>query len=338
MKVSFKIAIINVFKIKKYCKNIDITDKVINKEDIGKLFELCTSVSPEISYINQDYTISLDDEDYVTAISVKYVKTKEQIDAENSAVEKRAEEIVNSIPADYDEYNKVKFLHDTIIKSCVYSEDSANAYSAYGCLCEGRAVCEGYTKAMLMLCGKAGIKAIPVVGKGVSSNSWQPHMWNKIRIDGNWYNFDLTWDDPISDFGEDYVRYEYFGLDDEAMNKDHIPDDSKYMSYPVATSTDADYYIKNNIYCTDQEEMEDIVTNAVDLAFQSGDVYVRIKCADEELFDVLINDYFTADSTNPYIFTVMENCGAQEYGYNSSGYSLIKNKSACTVTVRLDKL
>lgn len=316
-------------------EEIDITDNVIDKEDIGGLLELCISTSPEISYINQDYTVSIDSDDYVTAVTVKYSKTREQTDKENAQTESRINEIISEISHDWGEYEKVKYFHDTIIKNCTYSENGENAYSAYGCLCEGQAVCEGYTKAMLLLCRRVNIKCIPVVGKGVSSNSWQPHMWNKIMIDGNWYNFDLTWDDPVSDFEKDYVRYDYFGLDDEKMNKDHIPDEKKYMNFPGASSENADYFVRNNLYCTAETDKSEFISKAVMQAVVSGDKYVRMKCADEEIFDSMQEEFFSDDKGNSRIFSILDNCNVESYGFNSSGYSLIKNPTVLTITIKL---
>lgn len=70
-------------------------------------------------------------------------------------------------------------------------------------------MCEGYAKAMQILCTKAGIKCIPVAGKAYDGGAVQPHLWNKVMIDGEWTNVDLTWDDPVTDAGEDYIRYDY---------------------------------------------------------------------------------------------------------------------------------
>ena len=36
------------------------------------------------------------------------------------------------------------------------------------------------------------------------------HVWNAVLIDDVWYNIDLTWDDPVSDDGYDYLQHTYF--------------------------------------------------------------------------------------------------------------------------------
>ena len=43
------------------------------------------------------------------------------------------------------------------------------------------------------------------------------HVWNVVNIDGKWLNLDLTWDDPISIDGRDYLEYNIFLVDTNKM-------------------------------------------------------------------------------------------------------------------------
>lgn len=60
-------------------------------------------------------------------------------------------------------------------------------------------VCEGYAKAMKLLCEKVGIPcAIPVgLAKSSANDQGENHMWNYVKLDGKWYAIDVTWNDPI---------------------------------------------------------------------------------------------------------------------------------------------
>lgn len=60
-------------------------------------------------------------------------------------------------------------------------------------------MCEGYARAMKVLCDKAGIPCVLVSGTAYnSSNSaGEAHMWNSIQLDDNWYAVDVTWNDPM---------------------------------------------------------------------------------------------------------------------------------------------
>ena len=61
-------------------------------------------------------------------------------------------------------------------------------------------VCEGYARAMMILCQAVGIPCVVVEGPGRITPSSSPiiHMWNYVQLEGNWYAIDVTWNDPYS--------------------------------------------------------------------------------------------------------------------------------------------
>ncbi|MDE6372454.1 MAG: hypothetical protein K2L61_02810, partial [Clostridia bacterium] len=85
------------------------------------------------------------------------------------------------------------------------SSDDYNKYYAYrelyleGAILDGLAVCNGYAKAVSLLCGIEGIPCYKIKGasgrgSGLSPNRIYPqHAWNKVYIDGSWYVLDSTW-------------------------------------------------------------------------------------------------------------------------------------------------
>ena len=217
--------------------DIDITDGVIESEDICSFIVLCTSCAPEFSYIGQEYSVTLDSSGYVMSVEVSYTMTAEEAAAQQAEIDVRAEELIAGMESDWDDYEKFRYIHDNLILSCQYKENEGSCYTAYGCLVEGEAVCEGYAKAMLTLCEKVGIGCVPVVGLGYENGEPLPHIWNKVLIDGEWYCTDPTWDDPVSQMGEDYIRYDYFAITDKQMNLDHTADENKKTD----TSSDLAY-------------------------------------------------------------------------------------------------
>ena len=106
------------------------------------------------------------------------------------------------------------------------------AFTAYGALIGGSAVCEGYSRAMLLLAGYAGLPSVLI--RGVSDGV--AHMWNGIRIDGNWYHLDVTWCDSTK------LIYNYFNLDDQRIKLTH-------QIAPLASSlTDAQIDSSSSLY------------------------------------------------------------------------------------------
>lgn len=160
--------------------------------------------------------------DYVTTL-----KQEKELDTKVAA-------ILKSLKLDKkSDYAKVKAIHDYIIKKTGYDQNLEN-YSAYDALIENSAVCQGYTLAACRLFTGAGLGNRIITGLAGGGS----HSWNIVKVDGKWYNIDLTWDDPVSETGEDLLTYDYF-LKNAKDFSDHYRD-SKYNTqaflkkYPIA--------------------------------------------------------------------------------------------------------
>ncbi len=131
------------------------------------------------------------------------------------------------------DYEKVKAIHDYIIKKTSYDQ-TLKKHSAYNALIDNSAVCEGYTMAAYRLFTEAGISSRVITGTAGGG----AHSWNIVKVDGKWYNIDLTWDDPVTETGEPMLRYTYFLKNSKDFN-DHTRD-SRYKTkafikkYPIA--------------------------------------------------------------------------------------------------------
>ncbi|MCL2296247.1 MAG: hypothetical protein FWC29_04110 [Methanomassiliicoccaceae archaeon] len=78
----------------------------------------------------------------------------------------------------------------------IAGKESGYAHDAYGALVDPKhyAVCDGYSKAFLLLCEKEGIECVIVLGTAVPSMEY--HAWNYVKMDnGKWYAIDVTWND-----------------------------------------------------------------------------------------------------------------------------------------------
>ena len=58
-------------------------------------------------------------------------------------------------------------------------------------------VCDGYSRALKVICDKLGIPCILDTGMASNGSHSELHMWNRVQIDGVWYGVDCTWDDPL---------------------------------------------------------------------------------------------------------------------------------------------
>ena len=71
-------------------------------------------------------------------------------------------------------------------------ETPRESFTPHGGLVERKAVCLGYATTFQLLMDLAGVECATVVG--ASNNSRTDHAWNMVRLDGEWYCVDVTWD------------------------------------------------------------------------------------------------------------------------------------------------
>ncbi len=129
--------------------------------------------------------------------------------------------IASEITADMNEYKRARVLHDWLIYNANYDYTYTN-YDASGVLLKGTGVCDSYGRAYLMLCTAAGLEALYVTGQAGEAgypSTWSNHGWNLVKIDGQWYHVDCTWDDPGTG---GYENHSYFLLTDEQISADHV--------------------------------------------------------------------------------------------------------------------
>lgn len=141
-----------------------------------------------------------------------------------------------NIESNMSEYEISKILHDKIAEHVTYKETD-NSQSVWGALVEGEAVCEGYAELYQYLLYRSGISAHIVTG----SSRGIPHAWNVVRIDGKYYQTDVTWDDQSF-----ATVYNYFLITDEQMKKDHVFTDNGYP-LPECNSVYEPIYVTGDV-------------------------------------------------------------------------------------------
>ena len=126
------------------------------------------------------------------------------------------------------EAKKITKIHHYICNHVDYEYNSKEEqiYTAYGALCTGKAVCQGYAVLFYRLCKEAELSVRIISGTGNGG----PHAWNIVRIGSKYYNMDCTWD------GQDATTYNEYLLKSEADFKDHTR-----KSWKVAGSHYLDY-------------------------------------------------------------------------------------------------
>lgn len=133
----------------------------------------------------------------------------------NQQVQQVAKEIVASSEIYTTDYEKMRYINNYIVDHCEYFSPAVKsptsypiAFTSYGCLVEGQAVCEGYANSVQLLCEMMGIPCIKVTGSAYGGD----HIWNAVYLDDKWWMLDVTFNDPIGQ-QDNRDRWSYFLLD-----------------------------------------------------------------------------------------------------------------------------
>ncbi len=108
------------------------------------------------------------------------------------------------------------------------------SYQPYGPLIQGKGVCLGFATAFQLFMDMAGIECVTVTGAAFGNR--ENHAWNMVKLNGQWYCVDPTWDTrPWMDENGEFV-YTYFNVTSDFLaDTDHQWD---YDSVPEATAED----------------------------------------------------------------------------------------------------
>lgn len=308
---------------------IELPENTIKETSIGEFASILRLMFPESDIIPSSYSYTVTSDGYVTKLLIsQYGKSKSEYDSEKSAVEKRVKELVDkanaTCPTDFD---KALFFYDYLTLNCEYTLDAPNAHSAYGCLVDKKAVCEGYAKAFQLLCSGAGIESVLVTGEARGTNGIEPHMWNLVKVDGVWTHIDVTWGDNN---GKDYPSYVYMGLTDDEISFSHTLDKIDFYSVPSATSTSANYYVRTGKLLSDTDSLSDMLTEVVFDAARDGKKLVTIRCISKSVFDKA-SDAISAASYRMFFDIVVS-------AHNEVNSSLITNSISPLDGEKLDEL
>lgn len=155
----------------------------------------------------------------------------------------------------YTDYENELAIHDYLVSNIEYGGQEEGAFTAYDALIKGKAVCSGYEESFKTLLDMLGIENMAITGTGND----EPHGWNLVKLDGEWYHVDVTWDDPVDNDGT--ISHKYFNVTDADMAMDHIWEPEKY---PKATGTKYAYYLMSGMQqIHNQDELDSYVAERV---------------------------------------------------------------------------
>lgn len=264
--------------------NISMSGYSILRSDIAAIYSGVLNEHPELYYVTTKVGWSYNSNtNIVTSVTPTYIDG-----LNDSAFQTGLQDALAAVQSDMTDLEKAIALHDYIVINCEYDYDNYLAgtipqisYSAYGVFANRTAVCQGYALAYKLLLNKVGIECYMVTSKAMN------HAWNLIVLDGEYYQVDTTWDDPVRDyFGQ--VRHDNMFVSDETFRTrcEHydwtitkgsstvalIAEDTRYddafwvdVISPLVLSDHMCYYIKSSDGIIKRrlvEDSEEVILNA----------------------------------------------------------------------------
>ena len=260
---------------------------------------------PENFWLKTSYSYyNLDSETYIYLF---FNKSKDEIDEAKEKFNAVVDEIVSNAPRNASDFEIEKYINDYLIDNCEYDHEAAenekiiaNENDAYGALVDKKAVCEGYARAFQLLCTRLGLDCVNITGESEGVG----HQWNCVKIEGDWYYVDVTWND--TDGEAEYLKYDYFNLTTEQLKKTHkidiafaeLTDDEYNESYsynlfiPQCTSEEYNYY-KYTCLTIDDIYNSDEIKNSIAKSVKNGETYYNFRINEELDYSSVTDELIT---------------------------------------------
>ena len=161
---------------------------------------------------------------------------------------------------DGSDYQKALWLHDWLLNQLEY-DNSLKWSSAESALTRGLGTCQAYERAYAQLLSTAGIE------NAETRDTYDGHTWNAMKLDGEWYQVDCTWNDSKDNWYNFDQRHLYFGLTDELMAVAHPEYSNIYTTEGYntrSTSLKNNYFVKSGEAQKWVELYRDRIQNSLD--------------------------------------------------------------------------
>lgn len=300
--------------------------KVSSKDpdQIEKAFNYVMLDHPEIFYITgYSFTKYMRGQNIEKiTLSGTYTMNKTDVERSRLAVEAYIDKCISEYPGSADEYEKVKYVYEYLIKNTEYDLTAPNNQNVLSVVEEKKTVCQGYAKAMQLILNRMGVFCILCEGvvKGTES-----HVWDIVRINGSFYHVDTTWGDAsyrIEDNAEGFeapeINHDYLCVTDDAIKETHVIKDN--IELPVCDSMEDNYYVREGLYLTEVDT--DIISSAFDKAIDRGEKIVTLKSANANVYTAVFNH-------------LIDNHKIFDYLHGSTSVNYVEFKDECRISFYL---
>lgn len=198
---------------------------------------------------NIGYKVDLENPTYLSAFLPQYAIQPVHIPEIYPLLEKRIEEFYSLLDYRMTSAEIAYTLYQKLCKDVIYGERNDeypylaySSFSALGAFLTRKVVCQGYSLSYSLLLNGLGIPTNYVTGAIAGTSG---HAWNRIYIDGNWYNVDATFDDAST--------YKLTGMG--SINKYFLSSDNWF--YTIFNHPQPHLNLKAEIYTASGNKFDD---------------------------------------------------------------------------------
>lgn len=272
--------------------NSKTTLDTIDVNTVDTIFKYVLNDHPEIFYVD-GYKCSTNNKTNNSVYEPNYIMSADEIQKYNKKIEeyinyfmKMAE--ANGIDKYASEYKIVKHVFEYVVATCNYDVNVPYNQTILPIIEKNKGVCQGYAKITQLLLNQLGVDSLLVTG---TTENGVLHVWNMVKIDGEYYHVDTTW-------GDDTFSYlaDNFSCDDRPItNYDYLLTTTKNIGHtieyqdiiPDSNSNRYSYYVKEGLYI---EDINDIQLQEIFYQIRHNNI-TQIKFKNREILDDFA-DYF----------------------------------------------
>lgn len=230
--------------------------------------------------------------DQVIGMEILPVYTMDQTERETKQrqMEDAASRWLGEISPQAGDYEKAKFVYETLIQRVDYALDAAESQNILSVFLYGETVCQGYAEAAAYLLQQLGIQCAVVTGNAQG----EPHAWNLVRLDGEYYYMDVTWGNSTylteDEQEKKTVDYAYLNLTTEELTETHEADGQ--IPLPLCTATEDNYFRREGLYFSRWDLAA--IGKVFGEAWQRQDASAAVRLSDPALYQRTV-EYFIFD-------------------------------------------
>ena len=255
-----------------------IFHKKVNVNYIESAITMLERNYPEIFWL-EGYSVKYNNDFAEVTFKIIHNYKADALKKMSTAMYQKVKAILKITAGKTSAYDKILAVHDYLIAHTVYDKPKTAGrslrHTAYGCLVEEKAVCEGYSRAFQLLMKSLKIECGMCSGIAKKDR----HGWNYVKLGLNYYWIDVTWDDPVyqkknSEF-EKWIQHDYFLLNDEMLFRTRKLN-RENLFVPSCRSMKENYFVKNKLFFKDYKfsEIDKLLTahvkdGRIELMFES---------------------------------------------------------------------